>query len=83
MIIKTETGSEYYLRGGILTKKGDRMLAYKVSKVIPFEHGTVEFISDISKLPHGKPEVGKRVYFSGLGTWNITTNVVEIIEEDE
>ena len=83
MIIKTETGSEYYLRSGILTKKGDNLMAYKTYNVIPFEHGTTKSIEDILKLPQGKPEIGKRVYFSGLGEWNVTTNVVEIIEEDE
>ena len=83
MIIKTETGSEYRLRNGILTKVGDRVMAYKVFTMIPFDHGTVSDLEDILNLPTGKPEIGKRMYFSGLNDWNVTTNVVEIIEEDE
>lgn len=80
MIVKTETGSEYYIRNGILTKAGDNILAYKVSGTIPFKHGITD--TELAKLPYAKPEVGKRLYIQGLGTWNITTNVVEVIEEE-
>lgn len=81
MIIKTETGSEYYIRDGILTKAGDRLTAYKVYSIKPFEHGTVSCVEEIESLPDGEPVVGKRLYISGLGEYNLTTNVVEVIEE--
>ena len=83
MIIKTETGSEYRLRNGILTKVGDRLMAFKVVFMAPFEHGSVADISDCVLLEPGQPEIGKRMFFSGLGNWNVTTNVVEIVDEDE
>lgn len=81
MIIKTESGSEYYLRNGILNKKNDNMLAYKVIKTIPFPNDA-KSIEEINEYPAGKPEVGKRLYISGLGSWNVTTTVVEVLEEE-
>ena len=82
MIIKTETGSVYSLDRGILTKKGDNLMAYKVHFMAPFEHGTVNDLEDLNNLKPGQPEIGKRMYFSGLGEWNVTTTVVEVIEEN-
>jgi hypothetical protein len=43
----------------------------------------VSDLEDILNLPIGKPEIGKRMYFSGLNDWNVTTNIIEVIEEDE
>lgn len=80
MIIKTESGSEYYIRNGILNKAGDNLLAYKVHATKPFIHGMDE--DEVLDQPNAKPEVGKRLYISGLGNWNITTTVVEVIDED-
>ena len=83
MKIKTETGSIYNLNRGILTKEGDNLMAYKVHFMAPFEHGTVNDLEDLNHLEQGQPEIGKRMYFSGLGQWNVTTNVVEIVNENE
>ena len=81
MIIKTESGSEYYIRNGILNKANDRFLAYKVYGTKPFVHGMNE--DQVLSQPDAKPEVGKRLYIYGLANWNITTTVVEIIDEGE
>jgi hypothetical protein len=49
---------------------------------IPFPN-EVKSIEEIHDYPHGTPEIGKRLYISGLGNWNVTTNVVEIIKEED
>jgi hypothetical protein len=81
MIIRTESGSEYYIRNGILNKKNDNYTAYKVSYMKAVPDG-IESFDEIDRLPKSNPIVGQRLYVCGWKGWNLTTKVVEIIKED-
>ena len=82
MRITTESGSVYEIKDGICKKynpQGVGVDAYKVyvMKAVP---SSVLTIGEIYDLPESQPEIGKRLYTSGKGSWWISTRVVSIEE---
>lgn len=84
MRITTESGSVYEISPhGICVKtdsEGNRIDSFKVFSIKPISENVTEW-ADLLDIPNSRPEVGKRMYISGLNTWWVSTIVLKV-EED-
>lgn len=85
MIVKTISGSRYEIDYSGICRKFDKennhVDSFKVyvMKAIPT---SISDIGEVWDVANGLPEVGKLMYVGGIDGWWLSTEVIEIVEQE-